>query len=341
MSSQQPGKPRRWKAAIIGFGRIAEGRTDAGALPLSHVDAYLSNRNDVSLEAVADTSAGRRARAAELLPGIRLYSDGEEMLVAERPDIVSICTPDATHVHWLLAAGNAGVRGAWCEKPVAMTAAEADRLAVLAKESGMKVQVCHWRRFVPEISLLARSIRTGEFGEILGATGYYPGGWFRNGTHLVDLVHFLLGPLTLQHAGPSCAEEPDDPGLSVVAGLAGGAYCTLMSVPRRPYNLFELDILCVKARIRVAENGRRIEMQRSKPDPVFRHLEMLRVSRERIACQWRNASRNGLSDLVASLPGGRAPLCGLDDALAVTRFLIAASEFGKRTTPSLPSITCS
>src|SRR5262249_58874012 len=76
----------RLRGAIIGFGKVAE---------IAHLPAWLA-RDDVTIVAVAEPDATRRARAAELLPAARLYGDpGELLREAATLDFVDIATPPA------------------------------------------------------------------------------------------------------------------------------------------------------------------------------------------------------------------------------------------------------
>jgi predicted dehydrogenase len=253
------------------------------------------------------------------------------MLRAERPDVVSLCTPDDTHARWLLECAAQGVRGVWCEKPLAVGRAELGRLA--RQQRGLPaVQLNHWRRFIPELGHLRERLRRGEFGAVHGISGCYPEGWFRNGSHLVDLAFFLCGPLRVlwaraQGTGP-------DPRLTVAALGKGGAPVLFDSVPRRDYNLFELELRCERARVRVAENGRRVEIQRDRRDPAFRNLRLLRAQPDVTLCRWRDAFRNALGNLISCVSGRRGTtLSPVTDALAVGKFLVTAAGRARAARP--------
>jgi len=313
----------RLKAAIIGFGAIAEGRSPVGRLPLSHRDAYVHHVARVQVVAVADAATARLRAAKRMFRGARAYRDAAAMLRAERPDIVSLCTPDDTHARWLLECAAQGVRGVWCEKPLAVGRAELTRLTRRRRDLPA-VQLNHWRRFIPELWHLRERLRRGEFGAIHGISGCYPEGWFRNGSHLVDLAFFLCGPLRVLWARAQGTGL--DPRLTVAAIGKGGATVSFASVPRRDYNLFELELRCERARVRVAENGRRVEIQRDRRDPVFRHLRLLRARPDVTPCRWRDAFRNALGDLISCVVGRRgSTLSPVTDAIAVGQFLVLAA----------------
>ncbi|MFI5366989.1 MAG: Gfo/Idh/MocA family protein, partial [Candidatus Binatia bacterium] len=95
------------RGAIIGFGNVAAH---------GHVPGWRDHA-DFEIVAVADPDPARRALAAELIPAVRLYASGDELLQHERLDFVDIATPPTTHGLWIIAAANAGVH-VLCEKPL-------------------------------------------------------------------------------------------------------------------------------------------------------------------------------------------------------------------------------
>src|SRR5258705_2916859 len=104
----------RLRGAIIGFGKVAE---------IAHLPVWLA-RDDVTIVAVAEPDAARRARAAELLPTARLYGDPAALLrEAATLDFVDIATPPALHAPLIVAAARAGLHVV-CEKPLVVSTAE-------------------------------------------------------------------------------------------------------------------------------------------------------------------------------------------------------------------------
>lgn len=316
------------RAGIIGFGQIVHGRTDYGRLPMFHLEAFESLARRVEIVAVAEPDALLREYVAGLLPGVRIYENHADMLVVETLDVVSICSPDTLHASHLIDMVEAGVLGIWCEKPIATTAAELDAIEGLAKTRPMpKIQLNYWRRFIPEIAGLRARIAGREFGGINCITGYYPDGWFRNGSHLVDLMDFLAGGLEVVSAMPTGAGE--DSGLVVMGtGTAGFAW-SVMPVPRDRYNIFELDIHCQHARLRIIRNGRAMEVVRAGGDPDFPHLRILNAAGNVSECGWRRSFARALENLLDCMEGRETDTASsLDDALRVARLVVRARELG-------------
>jgi predicted dehydrogenase len=289
----------------------------------------------IAIVAVAEPDVLLREYASELLPRARVYESHLDMLVKERLDMVSICSPDALHACHLIDVIEAGVPGVWCEKPLATMAAELDRIECMAKTSPIpKIQLNYWRRFVPEVAGLRGSIADRAFGSINCISGYYPDGWFRNGSHLVDLMVFLAGELEVVSAMPTGFGE--DPGLAVLGMGKTGFAWSAMAVPRNRYNIFELDIHCQHARLRVIRNGRAIEIVLDEGDPDFPNLRILNSSGERLVYSWRRSFSWALENLLDCMDGRVADTASpLGDALRVAKLVIYAREKAVSGTNSL------
>ena len=80
-------------------------------------------------------------------------------------DAVAICSPTETHVDLIAAAAQAGLP-AFCEKPVSLDLAEADRAVSVAAAAGTAVQLGFNRRFDPSHRAVATAARGGELGDI-------------------------------------------------------------------------------------------------------------------------------------------------------------------------------
>ncbi|WP_052422905.1 Gfo/Idh/MocA family oxidoreductase [Nonomuraea candida] len=122
------------RAAIVGAGTIAAH---------SHVPALRAHRDRVELVAVADVD---RARAEALAGGAAAYTDLAELLAAERPDLVLVCTPPHLHLAQAVAALESGA-WVWCEKPAALSLAEYDAMCAAEGPEGPYLSVVYQQRF--------------------------------------------------------------------------------------------------------------------------------------------------------------------------------------------------
>ena len=179
--------------AIVGCGKMAS----------AHAAALLEDERCelvAAVDPVGEAAAGFARRFS--LP--RTYADHRAMLRAEAPDIVVVCTWPPDHAAPVVDALAAGVRGILCEKPLAVTLSEADRMVAAAEQAGAIFMVGHQRRLEPRYALARQLVAQGAVGEVLEVIGAAGGDLLSDGTHLVDLVRFLLG---------------DPPALWVFAGI--------------------------------------------------------------------------------------------------------------------------
>jgi predicted dehydrogenase len=160
----------------------------AGGQGRVHAAAYQADQR-VLLRAVADIDRAAAGQlAADLaIPGV--YGDVADLLAAERPDIVSICTPPAFRRPVVEAAIDAGVRAIHCEKPFALSYGDAVAMTERASAAGVQLTVNLQRRFEPVHRFARAQLDEGTIGELVSIEGYCPN-LFDWGSHIVDLALF-------------------------------------------------------------------------------------------------------------------------------------------------------
>jgi predicted dehydrogenase len=121
---------------------------------------------------------GRNAEAAERLGsayGVPRRSL-EEILRDKSIEAVHVCTPNALHFEHAKKALLAD-KNVLCEKPLAVTAGQAEELTALAAEKGMCNGVCHNLRYYPMVQQMRALREAGELGEVLVVQGTYSQDW--------------------------------------------------------------------------------------------------------------------------------------------------------------------
>ena len=171
----------KYKVGLIGCGGIAN----------AHAKAY----RDLNLKITAASDINKsRLEEFRRLHGIKnLYTDYEEMLRKEKIDIVSICTWPPLHCEMTVRAAEAGVKGIICEKPMATSLAEADRMIMACRNSGAKLAIGHMRSFFSIYVETKKLSESGIIGEPNLIRGISAGDLLSDGTHLVDLIRFVAG----------------------------------------------------------------------------------------------------------------------------------------------------
>ena len=146
--------------------------------------------------------------------GLRLSADIEDALRDPEVEAVVLATPHALHGGQIKLAAAAG-KHVFCEKPLALTRAEAVDSVALCKAAGLVLGMGHERRFEPPIAALIADADAGRLGRILQIEANFShdkflslspdnwrldpshapaGGMTATGIHLTDLAVRLLGP---------------------------------------------------------------------------------------------------------------------------------------------------
>jgi predicted dehydrogenase len=113
----------------------------------------------------ADRRAGRRRFVAEQFPDVTLSEDHQPILSDPAIDAVCVVTPVSTHHEVALAALRAG-KHVFIEKPLAMTAAEAEDIVALAARMGLVVGVGHLFEYHPAVTALRAALVDGMIGDL-------------------------------------------------------------------------------------------------------------------------------------------------------------------------------
>lgn len=262
-----------YRVGLVGCSGIAIAKPERSAAPIrsplphSHAAAFHAVPQ-TSIVAVCDVVPASLARYDEIWGAATHYTDYREMFARERLDLISVVTPDHLHADILVAACEAGVRGIFCEKPIATTLADADRMIAAAERSGVKVVVNHTRRFDPFYRQAKWLIEEGTIGpirRILGTLGGERAMLFRNGTHLIDMITYfaaaapawVIAEFDDEDAGYGNVYRGDG-GRNPATDPGAGAYLAFTNGIRAFYNgtkgtvtNFEVDLHGERGRLRI------------------------------------------------------------------------------------------
>lgn len=172
---------------------------------------------EVRLEVLAESDAGLAAQKAGEFGFARASDDWRAVVADPAVDLVSITTPNGMHREMALAALGAG-KHVWCEKPMALTLADARAMADAASASGRVTALGYNYLQNPAILTARRLIEEGVIGRIIDVRGAVdedyladadkPWSWRMTlaeaglGTlgditcHLVSLLTYLAGPIS-------------------------------------------------------------------------------------------------------------------------------------------------
>ena len=259
----QTHKPLR--ALVIGAGKIAAGYDAPGAKEiLTHAHGFQAVPG-FTLIGFVDRDLAQAEQAAAKWGG-KAYADIRTAFADGPVDVVSVATPDETHVAVLKELAAYSPRLIFCEKPLALNWADAQAIHELYRHLPTKIQVNYLRRFVPEFRAVKQAIASGSYGRFLTGAGFYVKGFLHNGSHMVDLLQYWLGEAT---GAQELTDRAVDEERSVLLSFAEGGQFAIQSLAGNPYWIFELDMLFEQKRLRILDSGLSIQEYSLGENQVF------------------------------------------------------------------------
>jgi predicted dehydrogenase len=186
------------------------GLIGAGGIAQAYLQVF-PTMTEGRIVAVADVREDAAASMAEAL-GCAAFSSWEELASAVELDAVLICTPPVTHgeiASHFLSSGIAVL----CEKPLAIDFATAHELAAMSEENGTLLTMASKFRYAQDVIRAKSILASGILGEIILLENVFAsrtdmstrwnsdpavsggGVLIDNGTHSVDIIRYLLGPI--------------------------------------------------------------------------------------------------------------------------------------------------
>ena len=135
----------------------------------------------------------RQAAARLRAPEPRVYTDFAQMLDAERPDVVTVATPNDSHCALTLQAAEFGVRAICAEKPMAVNLGQGRQMVETCRRRGVRLTVNHQRRLKADLLMARRLIEAGAVGQVYLLRATHAGDVLSDGTHAVDSLRHLAG----------------------------------------------------------------------------------------------------------------------------------------------------
>ncbi|MBB5716764.1 Gfo/Idh/MocA family protein [Sphingomonas aerophila] len=156
----------RIQVAIVGV----NGRGQA------HMGAFTKVPNVQITHFVDCDSAVLAKRAAEFAgrgnPAVKTERDYRRLLDRKSVDVVTVATPDFSHVKIATDAMHTG-HHVYCEKPVGLAPSEGEAMIAVQKQTGRKLQIGNQQRSSPETRQLGELIKAGELGQVYEAQCWY------------------------------------------------------------------------------------------------------------------------------------------------------------------------
>jgi predicted dehydrogenase len=215
------------KGGVIGFGNIGQNLT-------TYINQH--KQDEAQIVAACDVAAPQLELATAQY-GLAVTRDAWE-LVRMDLDFVLVTSTNKAHADHVLIAADAG-RHIFCEKPIALTLADADRMIEAAEVAGVVTVVNYSMRYIDAYLKIKELVDTGQMGQLLsichfktrafglyGAGARHPavveptasGGWtVHHACHDIDFLYWINGPITTVYAATQ-STVPDRDSEEVILG---------------------------------------------------------------------------------------------------------------------------
>jgi len=259
---------RRFDAVVAGLGNVGlrydlDAKNDERVA--THARAFALHPG-FRLVAGIDSDAAARA-LIEQRYGVPAFRDIASMLAAGiRPEVWSIAVPTPLHFRYFEEIAALRPVAILCEKPLAEGVDEGVRMVAAAAEIGCALAVNYMRRFEPGVLALRRLIAEGELGDIYKGCAWYSKGLLNNGSHVIDLLAFLLGDvgvIRVLEAGRQWDGHDPEPDVCMDFGPAR---VVLQAAREECFSHFGFELIGSSGLVRYGDRGHLIELRRVIPD---------------------------------------------------------------------------
>jgi predicted dehydrogenase len=283
------------KAAVIGLGRW--GQTLLGSV---------QGKSDRVRFVHAVSKEPELARDIVARHGLRLSTDLADALADPEVQAVWLATPHSLHVQQVQQVTATG-RPVWCEKPLALTRADAQRAVDACRAAGVPLGSDNNKRCFSSMRELKRVLDSGVLGEVLHIEGHFSnehstrvgrGSWRDDpnespaagltgaGLHVLDTFVNYGGPIRKVDAKVFERKPPPDPRdvLAVLVEFAGGATGLMATVRAAPV-VWRIHVFCTNGWVE-ARGEDTLTVARMGEEPVtqtFPHVDSLKVLVEAFA----------------------------------------------------------
>lgn len=193
------------KAALIGLGRMG----------LRHLQVLKELELDVVGVCDLFEAARDKARTDFSLPETAVFSDPKAMIERTKPELVVVGTTAPSHADLVCLAAQGGAQAILCEKPMATSLADCDRMIATCAAKGTRLAVNHQMRFMEQYTLPKTLVDDESFGGLASVTvvaGNF--GLANNGTHYFEMFRYITGEMPVSVAAwfsPGIVPNPRGP----------------------------------------------------------------------------------------------------------------------------------
>jgi len=232
------------------------------------------------------------------------------------PDVVVISTPTDTHRKTL-----EGVlekippKLILCEKPIADTVADAEKMCRLCSEKNVMLRVNYPRRVHPSCREIKERIEDGRISRPIRGVVWYSKGLLHSGSHFSNLLEYWLGPAIshkLGRAGRVLAGKDSEPDLQL---SFHEAEIMFLALPEENFSFHEIQLIAPNGVLRYQRGGDRITWQKRQPYPSGQGSFFLSSEEEVITRGVSGDQGVVAKEVMRCLEGAKSDLCTGEEAL--------------------------
>ncbi len=271
-TTQQP----VYRVALLGTKFMGKAHSQA----YRNVNMYFSDAPKVEQAVICGRSPEETEQAREAFGWQEASTDWKAVVARDDIDIVDVSTPGNMHCEMVLAAAEAG-KQIVCEKPLANTLQEAERMVAAVESAGVRHLLMHNYRRVPAVALAKRMVDDGRIGKIYHFRARYLQDWALSpglelvwrfdaklagsgalgdlGAHVIDLGRYLCGEVAelaatsetfikqrpVEAGSSEMADVTVDDAAALCVRFANGAIGTIeasrFAPGRKNHNTFEIN----------------------------------------------------------------------------------------------------
>lgn len=273
---QAASKQQTYRVALLGTKFMGKAHSQA----YRNVNMYFPEAPKVERVVICGRNADETEQARQAFDWQEASTDWRAVVSRDDIDLIDVSTPGHMHCDMVLAAAEAG-KHIVCEKPLANTLAEAERMVEAVEAAGVSHMLMHNYRRVPAVALAKRMVDDGRVGDIYHFRARYLQDWALSpdlelvwrfdaklagsgalgdlGAHVIDLGRYLCGEIAelaatsetfvkrraVEAGSSEMAEVTVDDAAALCVRFANGAIGTIeasrFAPGRKNHNTFEIN----------------------------------------------------------------------------------------------------
>lgn len=224
--------------------------------PLTHAGAFSENSRFKLLGCVDPDEDKRKSFKLRWKIDYDFEDISECIEHSERFDVISICSPTETHLRNIELAIQCVPKLIFCEKPITNSLSQSESITETCNQKKILFCVNYTRRWDDQVIQLKTDLGSMEYGELRTVFGVYNKGLLNNGSHIIDLLNYLMGPLNVVYTGsPVFDFGKNDPSIPFIVESSKKVPIHISCGCASDYSLFELHFIFENCILRMISGG--------------------------------------------------------------------------------------